>query len=89
MRVVISGRFQGVGFRYWLAREARSAGIRGWARNRADGSVEAVLAGGDDAVSTVSARCRTGPPAASVTDVVSEPALDPGGDGFRILPDKW
>ncbi len=87
IRVVISGRVQGVGFRHWLAGEARRAGLRGWVRNQADGSVEAVLAGGQDAVEALAARCRTGPPSATVTDVLRELAPDPGGKGFRILPD--
>jgi acylphosphatase len=87
IRVVISGRVQGVGYRYWLAGEARRGGIRGWARNAADGSVEAVLAGDDAAVEALIARCRDGPRAAHVTGVARERAPDPGGEGFRILPD--
>ena len=84
---MISGRVQGVGFRYWLAGEARRAGVRGWARNTVDGSVEAVIAGDDEAVEAVVAHCRAEPPAARVTGVAREPAPDPGGEGFRILPE--
>ena len=69
----IRGRVQGVGFRYYLAREARSHGVAGWVRNRHDGSVEAMLQGSREAVDALVAWSRHGPPSARVTDVqVSE-----------------
>ena len=64
---------QGVGFRYYLAREARSCGVTGWVRNRHDGSVEAMLQGSREAVDALVEWSRHGPPSARVTDVqVSE-----------------
>lgn len=78
-RVVIRGRVQGVGFRYWLAQEAHARAIEGWARNRRDGSVEAVFAGPSDAVAAILAACRRGPPSAHVD------ALDVGEAGARDL----
>jgi len=65
----ISGRVQGVGFRYALAEEAERHGVTGWVRNRRDGTVEAVLDGAPDAVEAVLAWSRRGPPSASVADV--------------------
>jgi acylphosphatase len=62
----ISGRVQGVGFRYALHDEARSRGLAGWVRNRRDGSVEALLQGEAAAVQAVIAWARRGPPAARV-----------------------
>ena len=69
----ISGRVQGVGFRYCMAEEAGRLGVTGWVRNRRDGSVEAVVDGTPDAVAAILEWARHGPPAAHVTEVqVSE-----------------
>ena len=73
-RLTISGQVQGVGFRYALADEARARNLRGWVRNRRDGSVEAVVAGPEADVEAVIAWARRGPPAARVTRVAVEPA---------------
>lgn len=62
----ITGRVQGVGFRESLQREAVRLSVAGWVRNRADGSVEAVVQGSDDAVQRVIAWARRGPAAAHV-----------------------
>ena len=86
VRVRIQGRVQGVWFRGWVAREAGGRGLRGWVRNRFDGTVEALFAGPAAAVDDMVAACRTGPPAAMVTDVATHPAEDPGEAGFRFLP---
>lgn len=88
VHVVIAGRVQGVGYRYWLSRKAQAAGIGGWVRNRRDGTVEAVLAGEDEAVARLVERCREGPAAARVTSVTQEPAPEPEGPDFLILPDR-
>lgn len=77
----ISGRVQGVGFRDWLRDEARAHGLQGWVRNRADGRVEAVLAGEEPAIEAVLLLVRRGPPLAQVTEVVEsfcEPPAEPG-----------
>lgn len=60
---------QGVGYRMWTQRTARDLGLRGWVRNRRDGSVEAVLQGSDAAVSVMIDRCKSGPPGSAVTKV--------------------
>ena len=65
----ISGRVQGVGFRYAMSEEAARLGVTGWVRNRRDGTVEAVIDGGPDAVEAVLAWARRGPRGASVTEV--------------------
>jgi len=79
----IEGRVQGVGFRWWTVGEARRLGLRGWARNRADGSVEVLAIGESAAIDALEAACRAGPPAAQVTAVLRSPAEDDGAAGFR------
>jgi acylphosphatase len=73
--VLVRGFVQGVGFRVSLSRTAQSRGVAGWVRNRADGTVEAVLEGSPDGVEAVVRWCKTGPQGAVVegVEVTSEP----------------
>jgi acylphosphatase len=75
--VLIRGRVQGVGYRAWTERVALSHGLRGWVRNRRDGSVEAVFIGADDAVGVMIAACRGGPAGAFV-EAVDHREASPG-----------
>ena len=68
-RVVAHGRVQGVFFRDSTRREAERRGVAGWARNTADGTVEAVFEGDADAVEAMVAFVRAGPGHSSVSDV--------------------
>lgn len=88
----IRGRVQGVFFRRWVMEEATRRGIRGWVRNRADGSVEAVLVGEMGAVRAMVEACRQGPSGAQVAGIVQYPGEfiptdDDFGETFRLLPD--
>ena len=73
-RLIVHGRVQGVGFRWAIARAAESRGVAGWAQNRADGTVEAVLEGEPEAVESVVRLTREGPRGAQVerVDVAEE-----------------
>jgi acylphosphatase len=73
-RLEITGRVQGVGFRYSMQSEAARRGVSGWVRNRRDGSVEALLQGEDAAVEALVAWARQGPAGALVTQVRVLPA---------------
>jgi len=76
---------QGVFFRNWTMQQARSLGVRGWVRNRQDGSVELVAYGEDEAVEALIAACRIGPPTAQVERIEVEPAEGDGPPaGFRV-----
>ena len=81
----IHGIVQGVGFRYAIHREALRLGVTGWARNRRDGTVEAVVSGTPEAVEVIIAWAQRGPRAAQVTRVDVEIASGTF-PGFELLP---
>jgi len=89
--VTVRGRVQGVGYRYFVEREAQSLDLEGWVRNRRDGSVEAVFAGSVEAVTAVIAACRRGPSSARVEALQDEAAnpdmlnLRQAGERFSVL----
>ena len=85
-RLRITGRVQGVGYRAWALQAAGRLGLRGWVRNRADGSVEALVIGDAVAVAAMIEACHDGPFAARVVDVAVSEAADDGSQGFRPLP---
>ena len=86
VRLVIRGRVQGVGFRWWARGQARRLRLAGWVRNRSDGSVELLAAGSSGAVETLIEAARHGPSAAEVTSVERFEADDPGLDSFEERP---
>lgn len=84
VRVVISGRVQGVWYRGWTVSEAGRRDLRGWVRNRADGTVEAVFSGPAEAVDEMISACYAGPPAARVDRIDRfEDAAAPSRPGFE------
>ena len=80
----ITGRVQGVGYRWGLARQARALGLAGWVRNRLDGGVEALACGPAEAVQALIDWAHRGPELARV-DGVAVSAAEPEGDlaGFE------
>jgi acylphosphatase len=69
LRFLVTGRVQGVGFRYFARRVATRLGISGWVRNLPDGAVEAVADGSPDALGRFQEELRTGPTLAVVENV--------------------
>ena len=85
VRLRITGRVQAVGYRLWATRTATSLGLRGWVRNRADGSVEVLAIGPSETVTDFVAACRHGPRAAQVMAVSVAEAEDDCSLGFSAL----
>ncbi len=86
VRVIVTGRVQGVGYRAWVEREAGTRRLAGWVRNRRDGSVEALFSGDPTAVDAMIEACRSGPRMAAVENVTMEDAsLDHDWQGFRTI----
>ncbi|MFG1419196.1 acylphosphatase [Xanthobacter sp. V0B-10] len=91
VHITLRGRVQGVGYRAWCAYEAQVRGLRGWVRNRANGAVEAVVAGDEALVAAMVDACRAGPPGARVDDLLihdaSEAALAAGDEEAFVILD--
>jgi acylphosphatase len=87
-KIRVKGRVQGVGFRAALRHEARKLGVSGWVRNRADGSVEALLQGPEDIVECLMAWARRGPPGAAVAELTAADgdAEEACCAGFELRP---
>ena len=72
VRVHITGRVQGVGFRAWTRSQSLAFGLAGWVRNEPDGSVSALIHGKADKIEPMLERLRAGPPGAAVSRVEAE-----------------
>ncbi|MEM0117624.1 MAG: acylphosphatase [Conexivisphaerales archaeon] len=84
VKLKIYGIVQGVGFRYFVRRQAIALGLAGYARNMPDGSVEVALEGEDEAVDMAVDACRIGPPSSTVTRVEVEEVQPINQTGFKI-----
>ena len=86
LRLRVLGDVQGVGFRYFVQRQAEAAGLKGWVRNQPDGSVECVVEGPRQQLEQLLERVREGPRGAGVDDVQAE-WQEPQGDlpGFQVV----
>lgn len=87
VQVTIKGRVQGVGFRAWLHHQAALHGLKGWVRNRRDGTVEALLSGPADLVEAMLKACHGGPRGSRVEAVEVSQAAEgssPPPDTFEV-----
>lgn len=85
--VLIHGRVQGVGFRAWTQHQAELHGLKGWVRNRRDGSVEAVFSGPGDMIEVMLKACHQGPAGSLVERIDPMDGMDAefdGASGFEI-----
>ena len=82
----VTGRVQGVGFRWWTQQQAKRLGLRGYVRNLADGSVEVQASGSKESLEQLRTLLLRGPSGADVTDVSTSFIPDaPVPETFRIL----
>ncbi len=82
---IVSGRVQGVGFRYFTLEVAGRLGVRGWVRNLSDGRVEAYAVASEDQLDAFELRLREGPVGSRVAElIVSEAPVDAKLEGFQI-----
>lgn len=87
VRVIVRGKVQGVGFRDYAQMQAQALRLDGWVRNRADGTVEALLSGEPAVIERMLIALRVGPPHSAVTNVRSMPEDGTAvGPGFQVLP---
>lgn len=82
---LVEGNVQGVWFRRFVANQAESYGVRGYAKNLPDGRVEVLLCGTPQAVAAVTEQVAVGPPAARVDRVDWRECKVPRGSGFEVL----
>ncbi|MFC7052847.1 acylphosphatase [Hansschlegelia quercus] len=82
-RFIVTGIVQGVFYRKWTKATADGLGLRGFVRNRSDGSVEAVLAGDQSRLDAFAEAARAGPDAAAVESVARSPADRSDVDGYE------
>ncbi len=82
-RYVVRGRVQGVGFRWFVEREARTLGLYGWVRNNYDGSVEVLATGTREQLSSLRRKLREGPRSARVDEVAESDA--PPVEGLKTF----
>ena len=88
--LVISGRVQGVGFRYWLQSVAIEKNIFGWVKNKISGDVEALIVGKEKKVKDLIKLCEKGPPSSNVDRVkVNEYKKDYLKKSFDIIESDW
>ena len=67
VHIIISGKVQGVGFRYWLYQKSNERNVYGWVKNKINGDVEAVLIGNYKNVDEILELCKKGPLSSKVT----------------------
>ena len=82
--VTVTGRVQGVSFRYYTVEQAERLGVTGWVRNEPDGSVALHVEGADEAVDALVEWCRTGPALARVRNVAVREANETGATSFEM-----
>ena len=91
VRALVSGRVQGVGFRYFIQRRAVELNLTGWVANRPDATVEIIAEGPAESINALLKAARVGPPAAYVRDLKFTEETPRGDlpDPFTIRSSSW
>ena len=84
IHAIVTGRVQGVGFRFFTQRAAAKSGVKGWVRNRGDGSVEIEAQAGETVLERFLSDIHAGPPLARVHDMRTTPQSLRSDDSFNI-----
>ncbi len=82
---LVKGRVQGVGFRWFVHREASELDLRGWVRNTVDGDVELVVAGEEAELEELRGSLKRGPKGSRVDRVIEHPLAEPEGEGLSAF----
>jgi len=84
--LIISGKVQGVGFRYWMQNLATNNNISGWVKNRSLGDVEALVIGQEEEIQKLIKQCKTGPSSAIIQNIqINDYDQDYSKEGFNIF----
>ena len=84
--LVVSGKVQGVGFRYWIQNLAINNNIVGWVKNKLSGDVEALIIGQEKEVQKLIKQCKIGPNSATIQNIqINDYDLDYSKEGFNIF----
>ena len=84
--LIISGKVQGVGFRYWMQNFAVNNNISGWVRNKSSGDVEALIIGQEKEVQKIIKQCKIGPSLATIQNIqINDYDQDYLKEGFNII----
>ena len=85
VRVVVHGRVQGVGYRYFTLQQAQKLGLAGWVKNQPNGTVLLEAQGSNETIQKLLEKCRKGPSLAYVSDMsIQEIPEIPGDSGFEV-----
>jgi acylphosphatase len=82
---LVRGRVQGVGFRWFVHREASELELKGWVRNTEDGDVEVVVAGDPDSLAELRASLHRGPRGSRVDKVIEHPLAESEAEGLNVF----
>jgi acylphosphatase len=85
LHFLVRGRVQGVGFRWFVHREASELGLKGWVRNTEDGDVEVMAAGDEESLSELRTSLTKGPRGSRVDRVIEHPLVESEAVGLEIF----
>ena len=85
LHFLVQGRVQGVGFRWFVHREASELSLKGWVRNTEDGDVEIVVAGTEESLGELRSSLKKGPRGSRVDRLIEHPLVESEGDGLSAF----